>query len=474
MRAFKTLRGSVRRLAVLVATVAVAACCVEVPSAAAARVVGTIKVGGHAAGVVDDGTHLWATNREGTITEIEASTGTVIRTISVGRTYDDVSSDGTHLWLTNTADKTVTEIEASTGTVIRTIILNVYPENISADAKHVWVTSEEEAIGGVLGHLTEIEASTGTVIRTVASGSKPGAVSSDGTHVWVANPTSGTVSDIEASTGMLLQQIGLSNVGYMSETPGGEPVDVTSDGTHVWVANRLENMVDEIEASTGLVLRTILVWRPEAVSSNGTHAWVTNSEGTVSEIEVSTGAVIGTIKLGSAWGVASDSTHAWVGNPFEGTVSEILPAPECTSNSGTIALSPGLTATAAVQTMKIKGVLAECTGEAFKEAKYTATLQTAAPVSCAVLKTAGEEAVGSAKYSWVPTAKASAGPLSLPLAEPEKPDIVFSGEVTVGSYWPLTLTGTVTEGYAGGATCGEAVGNKAAKAVKKGEFIWIR
>jgi hypothetical protein len=45
----------------------------------------------------------------------------------------------------------------------------------------------------------------------------------------------------------------------------------------------------------------------------------------------------------------------------------------------------------------------------------------------------------------------------------ETPGIAFSGEVTTGSYSPLTLSGTVTESYAGAATCG-------AKKVKKGTF----
>jgi hypothetical protein len=45
----------------------------------------------------------------------------------------------------------------------------------------------------------------------------------------------------------------------------------------------------------------------------------------------------------------------------------------------------------------------------------------------------------------------------------ETPGVAFSGEVTSGSYAPLTFSGTVTESYAGGATCG-------AKKVKKGTY----
>ena len=75
---------------------------------------------------------------------------------------------------------------------------------------------------------------------------------------------------------------------------------------------------------------------------------------------------------------------------FEKTVSEILASGfECTGNSGTVTLSPGLTDTAAVQTMRIKGTLTGCAGDPFTEARYTATLKTAGPVSCSVLKDSG-------------------------------------------------------------------------------------
>ena len=140
----------------------------------------------------------------------------------------------------------------------------------------------------------------------------------------------------------------------------------------------------------------------------------------------------------------------------------------CATNSGTVVLSPGLTDTPVAQTMKIKGTLTGCSGEQFKKAKYIATLKTGGPVSCTVLQVAGETAAGAAKYTWTPKAKASAGTLSMPLTE--TPGNAFSGEVTSGSYSPLTLSGTVTESYTGGATCGEKVGKKAAKAVKKSTF----
>ncbi len=314
MRMFKVLRGVVGRFAVLLAAVAVAACCVGVPSAAAAGVIRTIPVGIEPFGVSSDGTHVWVTNRningEGTVNEIEASSGTVIRTIPVGREPWGVSSDGTHVWVTNTLEDTVSEIQASSGTVIRTIPVGFDPLGVSSDGTHVWVTNTYE------GTVSEIQASSGTVIRTIPVGIEPDAVSSDGTHVWVTNFYDNTVSEIEASSGTVIRTIHV----------GTRPDGVSSDGTHVWVTSYYEDTVSEILAPTGIIFRTIHVGSyPTGVSSDGTHVWVANTNNLVSEIEASSGTVIHTIPVGSEpSAVSSDGTHVWVTNYGEDTVSEIL------------------------------------------------------------------------------------------------------------------------------------------------------
>jgi hypothetical protein len=123
----------------------------------------------------------------------------------------------------------------------------------------------------------------------------------------------------------------------------------------------------------------------------------------------------------------------------------------CSTNTGTITLSPGLTDTPAVQTAKLKGTLSGCTGEAFTNATYAATLKTTEPISCSLLPLAWETARGSAKFKWTPRAKASAATLRLLLTE--KPEVGFSGEATSGPYSPLTFSGALTESYAGAATC---------------------
>ncbi len=320
---------AVRLTGMLVAAVAVAACCVGV-SSAAAEGIRTIPVGSDPEGVSSDGTHVWVTNdQEDTVSEIEASSGTVIRTIPVGHGPESVSSDKTHVWVTNAFQESVTEIEASSGTVIRTIHVGSDPEGVSSDGTHVWVTNF--AGGGGAFTVSEIEASSGTVIRTIPVGSEPVGVSSDGTHVWVANWGEHTVSEIEASSGTVIRTIPV----------GSGPYGVSSDGTHVWVTNLGEATVSEIDTSSGAIIRTIPVGtEPVGVSSDGTHVWVTNYyANTVSEIEALSGTVIiRSIPVGSfPYGVSSDGTHVWVANVHGNTVSEIptsyIPPPEASIES---------------------------------------------------------------------------------------------------------------------------------------------
>ncbi len=95
-------------------------------------------------------------------------------------------------------------------------------------------------IGGAL------PASAAAVVKTIAVGIYPTGVSSDGTHVWVTNGRSNTVSELDASTGDVVQTIGVGR--------NRAPEAVSSDGTHVWVANGGYGTVTELDASTGAVV----------------------------------------------------------------------------------------------------------------------------------------------------------------------------------------------------------------------------
>ncbi len=145
------------------------------------------------------------------------------------------------------------------------------------------------------------------------------------------------------------------------------------------------------------------------------------------------------------------------------------PAASCTADNGQITLSPGLTGTPAVQTIKIKGTLTGCAGRPFTATKYVATLKTAGPVACSALSAAGEPAGGAVKFAWTPKAKASKGTLQMPLSEAA--EITLSGQLESGPYSPLALSGGVSESYTNAATCGIPQGKRGVvKPIRKGAF----
>jgi hypothetical protein len=94
---------------------------------------------------------------------------------------------------------------------------------------------------------------------------------------------------------------------------------------------------------------------------------------------------------------------------------------------------------------------------------FKATLQTAGPASCSVLKAAGEAASGAARYKGTPKAKQSHGKGTLSLLLTEASGAVLSAEVTHGLYSERAFFGAVSESYTDAATCG-------AKPVSKGTF----
>ena len=418
-------------------------------------------------------------------------------------------SDGTRVWVTNVGEDTVSEIEASTGEVIHTIPVGSYPRGVFSDGTHVWVGAYYE------NTVSEIEASSGTVIRTIPVGRGPDAVSSDGIHVWVANFNENTVTEIptdyilppEASIespaggGTYLQGAvvttkfscteGEAGTGLESctDSNGGfgtsGTLETSSPGPHTYTVTAKSK--DGQTGRASIRYTVVEAFPPEASiespAGGGTYLQgaVVTTKFSCTEGEAGTGlesctdsnggfGTSGTLETSSpgphTYTVTAKSKDGQTGTA---SISYTVLAPEsCTGNTGTVTLSPGLTDAAAVQTMKVKGTLTGCAGAPFTGVRYTATLKTAGPVSCPVLRTAGEPATGAAKYKWTPHAKASTGTLSMPLAE--TPDTAFSAQLTTGSYSPRTLTGAATQSYTGGATCGEKIGIKAAKAVKKGTF----
>lgn len=139
----------------------------------------------------------------------------------------------------------------------------------------------------------------------------------------------------------------------------------------------------------------------------------------------------------------------------------------CSSNTGTIKLSPGLEATPKVQNITVKGTLSGCTGSTVTGGTYVAHLKTVNPASCADLTGPGAPTTGTIVIKWSPKGQGNShGTFSMPLTE--MPGAALSGMVESGPFAEGAIAGTVSETYTGGAQCGVANGKKKAKKVNKG------
>jgi hypothetical protein len=157
-----------------------------------------------------------------------------------------------------------------------------------------------------------------------------------------------------------------------------------------------------------------------------------------------------------------------------GTASASAASTTC-SASGTIKLSPGLTNEPKVQNVTIKGSLSECAGEESEvtSAKFNAHFKTAEPISCETLTGEGVGAAAEENkiiLKWKPKPKGSGnsqGPVSLLITE--VPGALLSGRIESGPFEEDAISGSLSQSYTGGPTCGVAPeGKKKAKKVNKG------
>ncbi len=159
------------------------------------------------------GGELWVANglgtKGGSVTEVSASTGDLVRVIS-GPAFqfsgpDAISSDGVHVWVADGSGASITELEGSTGKLVRVIsrAALAFPVAVASDGAHVWLATAVSPDGWAL---MELNASTGNPIRTISdsgfeSNNVPGGLSLQRGRLWVANEASGSVLEVDATTG---------------------------------------------------------------------------------------------------------------------------------------------------------------------------------------------------------------------------------------------------------------------------------
>ena len=128
---------------------------------------------------------VWVANPDGTVTELNASTGATIGNYSACGGSDvaqDIAYAGDDVWVACT--DSVAELDASNGSLIGRYSLSTGAARyLTVSGGDVWVAGGS----GQNGTLTELSAATGAVIATqTLQDVTPTGILSDGTNIWVA------------------------------------------------------------------------------------------------------------------------------------------------------------------------------------------------------------------------------------------------------------------------------------------------
>jgi hypothetical protein len=182
-----------------------------------------------AGGAVDqpmafDGRYVWVWRNfgGGTLTRIEAATGTVTEYPALGY-VTDFQFDGTRLWAAQPLISRVSPIDPATGSVGTELTTLNQPTGLTFDGEDLWVTDAADDLLVLVD--PETLDTTG-----FSSGSGAESVVFDGRHLWVTVPNDGEVELYEAN--------GIQTMFLTSEPPpDGEPGQLLFDGQRVWMCN---------------------------------------------------------------------------------------------------------------------------------------------------------------------------------------------------------------------------------------------
>jgi DNA-binding beta-propeller fold protein YncE len=215
------------------------------------------------------GADLWVVNEStNSLTEIATATGNLVRTVT-NQPFGAVAFDGPvaitvagqNLWIANDGTNSIAEVASRTGSITRVISSSAdgfaMPAGVAYDGTHIWVT--ESATDAV----TELMASTGALVQLITNSSldggygfwSPSVIVAGAGVVYVASPPGGSpmITQIATSTGVANWMMCNTNYDFNFLNPDGMAIDAGN----LFVANGANNTLSEMNASTGVWIQDV-------------------------------------------------------------------------------------------------------------------------------------------------------------------------------------------------------------------------
>lgn len=276
-----------------------------------------ISVGTPPLRITADGQGAWVTSeRDGTVTHLDPSTGDVLRKVTLQRGISGIAIGSKWLWVTDPRRHELLRLDAKTLRQKQAIPIPGAPGPItlSGQPRRVWVADE-----GGLG-IAVVNAESGRRIRTqLPPRAAPLRLAVGAGGLWASSSSTASVRRID---------LGSLEPGDPI-LAGPRPAGITVAGGAVWVTNPPRGTVTEIDPSLREVRAQVDVGsKPGGIDAGTSAVWVANAaDGTVTKVDLASGEVDGDpIRVGPEPGaVAVGGEAVWVANNGDGTVTRIEP-----------------------------------------------------------------------------------------------------------------------------------------------------
>ena len=170
-------------------------------------------------------------------------------------------------------------------------------------------------------------------MKTIRVGNGPSGVAVGYGSVWVTNSSDGTLSRIDATTGIVTKPIAL----------GGGATDVAAGYGAVWVSDEAGGRVLRVDPQINQITQPINVGTgPTAITVGFGSVWVANSlDGTVSRIDPQTNHVTAVVQVGDGPdAIAAGAGGVWVANEFGRSVARIDPTTDTVTRAIAVGNGP--------------------------------------------------------------------------------------------------------------------------------------